>query len=365
MRYAFLLVVAVHGLIHLMGFAKAFGLARLEQLRQPVSRPMGFLWLAAAVLLLAGAVLLLAAPRWWWAPAAAGVAVSQVAVVASWGDARFGTAGNAVVLSAALVAALGQAPWSFRARYDREAAAGLARAPARTAPVTEADLARLPAAVQRYLRFAGAVGKPRPWSYRLRFRGGFRTSPGSGWMPVEVDQQSFADPPARLFLVEASKLGVPVTAYHRYLGPEAVFQVKVASLVTVVDARGPEMTRGETVTLFNDMCLLAPGTLAGAPVRWEEQGPRAVRATFENAGHAVSAVLAFDDAGALADFVSDDRSQTDDGKTYRRVRWSTPVGAWREIGGRRLPVEAVAVWHPPEGEFAYARFEILEAEYRP
>ena len=40
----------VHGLIHLMGFAKGFGYADLPQLTQPISRAWGLAWLAAAVL---------------------------------------------------------------------------------------------------------------------------------------------------------------------------------------------------------------------------------------------------------------------------------------------------------------------------
>ena len=57
-RILFLILLAVHGLIHLLGFAKAFGLAELPQLVQPISRPWGALWLAAAALTLATAVML-------------------------------------------------------------------------------------------------------------------------------------------------------------------------------------------------------------------------------------------------------------------------------------------------------------------
>lgn len=45
-------VLAVHGVIHLMGCAKAFGYAELPQLTQPVSRAGGLAWLAAASLVL-------------------------------------------------------------------------------------------------------------------------------------------------------------------------------------------------------------------------------------------------------------------------------------------------------------------------
>ena len=41
MRWIVAILLAVHGLIHLMGFAKAFGYAELPQLTQPISREMG------------------------------------------------------------------------------------------------------------------------------------------------------------------------------------------------------------------------------------------------------------------------------------------------------------------------------------
>jgi hypothetical protein len=251
----------------------------------------------------------------------------------------------------------------FRASYERDVAAGLRGGPPQAGPVTEADLAHLPPAVQRYLHFAGSVGRPRVWNYRLRFRGELRNDAGSRWMKIKADQQSFVDPAARLFLVKGSMFGLPFEAFHRYVGPAATFKVRLASLLTMVNAAGPEMDQSETVTLLNDMCLLAPATLIDPRIAWEELDPLTVRVTFSNAGNTVSATLSFDDTGALVDFVSDDRSRSTDGKTYEQLRWSTPIHAWRTFDGRRLPVEAEAIWRSDEQAFAYARFEILGVEY--
>ncbi len=41
MRLLLSAIILVHGLIHLMGFAKAFDLGDMSQLTQPVSRPAG------------------------------------------------------------------------------------------------------------------------------------------------------------------------------------------------------------------------------------------------------------------------------------------------------------------------------------
>lgn len=362
MKYLLLVIVAVHGLIHLMGFAKAFSFASFEQLRVPISQPLGLLWLAAALLFLLSAVLLLTAPDWWWAPALGAALISQLVIITSWGDARFGTIANLIILVPALIAALAHAPWGYRAQYLHDVAEGLAAPAAQATLVTEADLAHLPPIVQQYLRFTGAVGQPRVANYRLHFHGALRNGPDSAWMPMEADQQSFVAPAERLFLVDARMFGVPLTAYHRYIGPSATFAVNVASLVQVVDARGPEMDRSETVTLLNDMVLLAPATLIDPAITWEELSPLSVRATFTNAGKTIAAVLTFAESGALTNFSSDDRSRTLDGKTYEQVRWSTPVNGWRTVNGRRLP-DGEARWQLPTGEFAYGRFEVVDVAY--
>lgn len=251
----------------------------------------------------------------------------------------------------------------FRTDYQRDVAAGLRGQPPQAAPVTEAELAPLPPVVQRYLHFVGSVGRPRVWNYRLRFRGELRNDADSRWMKIRADQQSFVDPATRLFLVKGSMVGLPFEAFHRYVGPAATFKVRLASLLTIVNAAGPEMNQSETVTLLNDMCLLAPATLIDPRIAWEELDPLTVRVTFSNAGNTVSAILSFDDSGALVDFASDDRYKTTGGKTYERLRWSTPVRAWGTFDGRRLPAEAEATWQTGDLAFAYARFEILGVDY--
>lgn len=99
MRWIFFALVLVHGLIHLMGFAKAFGLATLDALTQPISRAMGVIWLIAGLAMLGVAVLFaLKSPSWPIAGLAA-VVMSQVVIGRSWKDAKVGTIGNVLVLA--------------------------------------------------------------------------------------------------------------------------------------------------------------------------------------------------------------------------------------------------------------------------
>ncbi|MDH3225394.1 MAG: hypothetical protein OEO23_16860, partial [Gemmatimonadota bacterium] len=160
MRWAIALFLLVHGLIHFMGVAKSFGFAELPQLTQPISTRMGLAWLMAGLALLSAAALLVAAPRIWWVVGVPAAVLSQLVVFSAWSDAQFATVANVVVLAAALYGFASQGPVSLRAEYTRTLARHLGP-PASESLISEADLARLPDPVRRYVRKAGAVGQPR------------------------------------------------------------------------------------------------------------------------------------------------------------------------------------------------------------
>src|ERR1700674_3844345 len=205
--------------------------------------------------------------------------MSQAVILSAWSDARAGTILNVVLLLTVAQAWFSQGPQSLRALFERDVVAGLAR-PLEAPVVSEAYLTFLPAPVQRYLRAAGVVGRPRVRNYRLRFLGRIRSGPASPWMPFAAVQQSFADQPTRLFFMHASMYGLPVEVFHRRIGGHATMRVKIAGVVPIVDARGEVMDRSEAVTLFNDMCLLAPGTLLEPAIAWEPVDARTIRARF-------------------------------------------------------------------------------------
>jgi hypothetical protein len=365
MKSGLAILLLFHGAIHVAGLSKAFGLAALPQLGHPISHTAGVLWLLAGLAFAVSAGLLFVDPRHWWIAAAPAVLLSQTLIVAHFHDAKFGTIANAIVLVPLLVSLLDMRATSLRSLFEAEVHATTAHRSAHaSAPITDSDLDSLPALVQTYLRRAGVVGKPRVRSLHAVFRARMRTSATSPWMSATVEQYNFFEPgaPSRLFFMEASRTGIPFVAFHRYVGDAATMRVRIAGLIPVVDAHGPQMTQGETVTLFNDMCFLAPAALVDANVAWQVTGDRAVVGTYSNAGKTIAAELTFDAAGDLVGFVSGDRYQSD-GKTYRLLPWSTPLGEFRDFGGARLPGYGEARWREPAGEWTYGKFWLERIVY--
>lgn len=267
MKWLFGGLLLLHGLIHLMGFAKAFGYAELPQLTQPISKPMGLAWLVATGLFLLTLIALFAWPRGWWMLGAAALLASQVVILTSWTDAKFGTVANLIVLAGVVVGFAAHGPTSFRAEFERDVNAALAPASTPEPLLTEADIVSLPLPVRRYIEKTGALGQPRVRNFHLTFEGRIRGGPEKPWMTFTGEQYNTYAPNARYFLMDAAMYGVPVEAFHRFVGASATMRVKAVSIVPIVDASGPEMTKAETVTLFNDMCVFAPGALVDSRIQ--------------------------------------------------------------------------------------------------
>lgn len=364
MRVLFVLIVALHGAIHLMGFVKAMGLAEIQGLHGTISPREGWLWLSAAILLLAAAALFLWAPRFWWVPAVAGVVVSQVLILGAWSDARFGTLANLAILLPLLLAVADLRPTSLRSRYLTDAAEALAMTPAPPEPalLTEVELRGLPLPVQRWLRRIGVVGRPRVHSFRATFRAWIRSGPEEAWMTGPAEQYAFFHPVGRYFFMRAARWGVPAQVYHRYAAGTASMEARVAGLLPILDVRGSEMRRSETVTVLNDIFLFSPGAIPWLPLEWGESADGRVQVTFVNAGERVSAILDFDEQGDLVGFLSEDRSRFDGGD-HHPVPWSTPVRSFGEFRGVRLPSEAEAWWMESGGRWSYARLAVVNVRY--
>lgn len=367
MKYVFSVVLAVHGLIHLIGFVKAFSLANVPSIHVDVSRPAGVVWLVTAIMFVIAAILVVTSSSSWWIFGSLAVIPSQVLIIQTWSDSKYGTIVNCVILIPLVISMLSVAPWSFARRFESDVATSLQQSVKNVSltnkPLTENDIHHLPDIVQQYLHFTGSVGRSRIWNYRVSMKGRLRSEPSSDWMEMQVQQHSFVRPNARHFLVHASMYGVPADAYHCFVASSATFTVKVANLFTTVSASGPEMNQSETVTLLNDMFLLAPATLIDSNISWELIDSLTVQATFSHAGNVVHAVVTFDSDGKLRNFISDDRYRTVDGVSYERLRWSTPVHEWRTFDGRKIAARATALWSLPSGDFPYAEFDIQDVIY--
>lgn len=360
LRWVILFLLTVHGLIHLMGLAKAFDWAAVQALTKPVSKPMGLFWLLAAMLFLFAGILLFRHSDRWWMPALAAVIISQVLIMLHWHDARFGSLANVLVLLGVIA---GASVWSFRNGYrDDIVGSKYAVSNLPTRVLNEGDLAPLPLPVQRFIRASGAVGKPIPHTLTIEFKGDIR-SKGGPWMPFTTTQVNTFDPPTRAFWMDATMKGLPTKGYHRYSDGKAHMRIKVLGMFPVIDIRSAELDTAETVTWFNDLCLFAPGALIDKRITWEAIDDYRARAIFLHKGISISAVVVFDAQDRLVDFISDDRYYLEEDKSMTKCRFSTPARDHRVENGVLVPGYGEAIYHLADGDLTYGRFNLVGVRY--
>lgn len=347
----------IHAILHGIGFASGWMPGLFPSTSLDVFKESGLYWLMASLLLLAALVLVLKERAVWWIPAAAALLLSQVLIIQNWPDAKWGSIPNCILL---LMITAGCGSWSFERKWKKEVL-GYFRSEPPGPPVllTEEDLAPLPLPVQRYLRYTRALGKPKVRNIRIVFEGKMRNR-RQDWFPFRSEQYNFLEAPARLFFMKGKIKGLTIPGYHRYVRGHAAMEIRLFGLIPVARHQGGLMNRSETVTLLNDICLMAPGALTGSSFRWESVDELQARVYYKTAGMEVSALLTFNGTGQLVDFYTEDRGDTGDMKIHP---FSTPCGHYRDFNGYTLQSEGDAVWHYQEGPFVYGHFILKEVHY--
>ena len=331
MRWIFFFILITHALIHLLGFLKAFQLAEINQLTQSISKPLGVLWLLALILFLASAIQLISNHNLWWITALAAVILSQVLIILFWQDAKFGTIANIIILLSVIA---GYGFWSFENIFNNDVTVRLeTSSKIEKNPLIEKDIEHLPLPVQKYLRYAGVINKEKVNNVRIVFDVEMREK-GKDWFKATSVQYNFFDEPTRLFFMKGKMFGMTVPGYHRYVEANAMMDIRLFGLFTIVKQSGEIMNKTETVTLFNDMCLMVPATLIDKRIQWEPIDSLTTKAIFTNRGISISATLHFNELGQLINFTSDDRTAISDMKKYR---FSTPVTDYKNVNGINVP----------------------------
>lgn len=358
MHYLFAILIFIHGIIHSLGFIKAYRLANVSPITSEISKLAGTLWLLVAIGCVVTGILYVSQENRWFVLAFFIVFVSQMLIITTWQDAKFGTLANGIIL---LMAIASYGDWSFKDSYIRGVREVQSNMPIDVSEiVSEQDLAPLPVPVQNYLRYVGVVGKPKISNTRIELEGEMRQK-GGDWFSFRSEQYNGYPDPFRLFFMDATVKGLPTAGYHEYKKDKAKMEVKLFSLFPVSREEGVQLFQAETVTVFNDMCLLAPSTLIDPNIEWEDLDDYSVRAFFSNHGVTISAVLIFNEEYQLINFISEDRyAMTDEG--LKKFTFSTPIKGYEPIAGYNLFSYAEAIWDYPDGEFVYGKFRLKSME---
>src|SRR6056297_924382 len=157
MRIALIILIGIHGIIHLFGFFKAYGISEFNAISQPISKTFGIFWFLAFLLLIFTVILFFVQSDYWWLSGFLALIISQVLIFNYWSDAKFGTVANVIILLATII---GYSSFNFTHKIKGERISLFENAELKNQEiVTEKALVDLPPIVQKWLTNSGIVGE--------------------------------------------------------------------------------------------------------------------------------------------------------------------------------------------------------------
>ena len=220
---------------------------------------------------------------------------------------------------------------------------------------------RLPQLVEDYLQRAVVAGSETPRRVRVTQTGEMWWKPGGRSMPFTAVQEFAVEEVA--FWWRARFPIVPLVwmrVIDSYTEGTGRLDVKVLGLVPVMRQRGQEINRGELMRYLAELPLVPHAMRANGRLEWREIDARTVEVSTQLGLEQVAIKLEFDNAGDIVRAYTEARPYLK-AKTVVPTPWGGVFGAYRELGGFRLPTTAEVSWELPEGPFAYWRGEITSA----
>ncbi len=353
-------MIGIHGLIHLFGFLKAYGISKFSGIDQPISKLSGLFWLLAFLLFFVTIILLLIRSDYWWVCGFLGLFTSQTLIFIYWSDARYGTIANLIIL---LPAILAYSNHNFKNSIKKERIALFnSSKAASTVNVTKDDISDLPPIVQKWLTNSGIIGKPRVSNVYLIQELQLKLKPEqTEWNKGIAEQYFTITPPAFNWNIntELNPL-LGISGRDKFEDGKGEMLIKLLSLVPVADAKNNEKINQAALQRYLAEIVWFPSASLSKYIHWESLDDISAKATMEFNGTKGSGVYYFDNDGQFKKFTALRYKDTNDTEP---TEWTVSAQKITELNGIKIPTECDASWQLENEKWTWLKLEIKHIEY--
>lgn len=360
MRVILVILLVLHGAIHLLGFFKAFQLVKVEQLTGSISKTVGIFWGLTTILFFGALITLLLKKEIWPVLVLVAIISSQILIVFQWQDAKYGTIAN-VLLVLFLLFAFGKQQFQKQLLNEKMAFIHSLNTIEQDTIKPE-DIIHLPPVVQKWLNQSGVMGRPKAFSARLKQTGQLKTKQESGWMPFEAEQYVDLNRPAFIWTTEVKAFaGITLTGRDRLDNGSGEMLIKLGSLIPVVDQKhNLQMNTGALIRYLGEVCWFPSGAVNDFII-WESLDEHSAKATLTWNNQTVSGVFRFTAQGEISSFEEDRYFGGE--KDAQIYPWKIETLSHKEFEGVRIPEKSRVTWKLPEGDFEWLHLKISQLEY--
>lgn len=360
MRIALIIIIVMHGIIHLFGFLKAFGLSEFNAIQQPVFKTMGIFWLSTFVLFAITSILLIFKSNYWWLSGFVAILISQVLIFNYWSDAKFGTIANVIIFVAVLI---GYSGFSFKNQIakERKDMFQISQDISHRNLTSEA-ISDLPPIVQKWLMHSGALGKPLASNVHLVQELQLKMRPeDSVWSRATAKQYFTVEPPAFSWNISAQiKSIINITGRDKFENGKGEMNIKLFSLFSIADAKDHQKIDQATLQRFLAEIVWFPSASLRSCIKWESLDDYVAKATMQYNGTVGSGEFYFDEKGNFKKFVA---MRYQDAKAIEPTKWTVLATKTAVRQGIKIPVECEASWELEQGKWTWLKLKITDIQY--
>ncbi|UQA59660.1 DUF6544 family protein [Polyangium aurulentum] len=220
------------------------------------------------------------------------------------------------------------------------------------------SVADQPEPVRRYFLHALAEGAPLDAAVRLSMRGQIRLGVEGAWKRMRAEE-IVAPPRGFVWRVWAGEGLMRMTGADWLEGGSAGVRFFALGVVPVAHASGFDVDRSAAGRLALESIWAPAALLPERGVRWEVEGPDAIRASLRIAGEPHSFTLGLDDAGRVRSVTGLRWGSLVENEPHAWIPFGADVDDERTFNGVTIPSAVrVAWWHGTARVFEFFRAEV-------
>lgn len=360
MRVVFLIVITIHGLIHLLGFVKAFGISDIKELTSPISKPLGLLWLLCTVLFIIYGIAYFVGNKNAWLFGLVAVILSQLLIVWFWKDAKLGSIPNLIILLSVLISIASTNFNKMVALETTQILSTVSNNPSKI--ITLQDISTLPVPVQKWIKSTGIIGKPEIKLAWVKQKALMKLKPDQkDFYAAEALQYSTIENPAFIWTVALDMMKIiNIKGRDKFIAGKGEMLVKMNSFLPIVNENGKKLDESSMQRYLGEMVWF-PSLALSPYVTWGKIDDLSAKATMNYMGTSGSGTFYFNENGDFIKFIAlRYKGNEPDSKRYP---WVLTVDDYAEFGGIRVPSKMKATWELDKGDWTWLKLEIVEIKY--
>lgn len=225
----------------------------------------------------------------------------------------------------------------------------------------DTDLSRLPEPVAEWLLKAGVDGQEYVRIVKLKQDGEMRLAVDKTWIPVSANQMFTTAEPGFVWDAKINMApGIYLKGMDRYSGGQGSMLIRLMSIITVADAKGPEVDQGTLLRFLAETAWFPTAALSDY-ITWESIDGKSAKATMKYGRTSATGIFEFNEDGNIAGFTAK-RFMEKDGN-YSFENWKVVLDEHENLGGYIVPAKAKVIWELEDGDFEWFRCDVTEIEY--